>query len=72
MVWKYGNPWLYPKHEFEQLKTIILTEALAREGKEKAAKIHKGERPELPQDVKQKKMLAAKNFHQAMSKEKSA
>lgn len=31
IVWKYGNPWLYPDHEFEQLKTIIIGEDLAEE-----------------------------------------
>jgi hypothetical protein len=33
MVWKYDNPFRYPKHEFEQLKTIILVMAAVEEFK---------------------------------------
>lgn len=31
IVWKYGNPYLYPTDEFEQLKTIILATFAAEE-----------------------------------------
>jgi hypothetical protein len=26
IIWKYNNPWLYPKAEFEMLKTMIIIE----------------------------------------------
>jgi hypothetical protein len=71
IVWKYGNPFRYPTDEFEQLKTIILTNFAAEEEKERAAKIIKHDRPELPEDVRQKKLLRANLFHQAMSKKAS-
>jgi hypothetical protein len=45
--------------------------AAVEEEKERAAKIIKHDRPELPEDVRQKRLLTAKNFHQAMSKKAS-
>jgi hypothetical protein len=71
IVWKYDNPFRYPTDEFEQLKTIILVMAAVEEEKERSAKIIKHDRPELPEDVKQKKLLRANLFHQAMSKKAS-
>jgi hypothetical protein len=69
-VWKYGNPWNYPSKEFEELKT--LSTAMLNHIDSQKQTNPKHDRPELPEDVKQKKMLTAKNFHQAMSRGQSA
>jgi hypothetical protein len=71
MVWKHGSPYLYPKHEFEQIKAIILVMEAAEEEKERSERIIKHDRPELPEDVRQKKLLRASLFHRAMSKKAS-
>jgi hypothetical protein len=71
MVWKHGSPYLYPVHEFFQLKTIVrVTLDVIEDIRQKDAKPPKADRPELPDELKQKRMLNARSFHQAMSSKK--
>jgi hypothetical protein len=65
IIWKYGNPWLYPADEFQMLKTAVRgmnVVSILRVQEDRTAKADIGKALGISDDQKEKNKTTAKSM----------